>query len=60
MEEVICTVSKLQNGKDCGLDNIPNEITKLEELHNVKHHIYSTSFNIGSTPEDWNLFIITD
>ena len=56
--EFISAVKKLKTGKATGLDNIPNEVLKINSLHEPLLLFYNMCFRRRCSPTDWNCAII--
>ena len=45
MEELKLAINRIQNGKACGLDEIPAEVWKLEEFHHTLLDMTNSVYN---------------
>lgn len=57
-EEVRQIALKAKNGKATGMDNIPYEVLKFENVISTLTHLYQLCFDSGRVPSEWNLAII--
>src|SRR5687768_14511585 len=53
MEEVSGAISSLKNNKASGLDNIPAELLKGEELSKVMYDLVKRIWNTEELPDQW-------
>ena len=53
VDEVRKVVSKLKNKKSTGIDLIPNEILKREEVEDLLCALFNSCFNSGLVPSVW-------
>ena len=57
-EEVKCAVESTKVRKAVGLDNIPNELLKNENVMKLLHSLFYTCFKTGLIPSTWKTALI--
>ena len=58
MSELKSAVKSLSNGKATGLDGIPNEILKLDDLHQLVLDIINRTYAEKSVPVEWLVSVL--
>ena len=58
IEEVKLAIRSLQNGKSCGIDEIPSEILKLPSLESKILSILNQAYSSKTVPEEWLISIV--
>ena len=52
-------ISKLKNNKECGIDNISNEVLKNKDISMCLWSLFSKYFEFSCTPISWSKAIIS-
>ncbi len=58
LEEIRNVVNKSKNGKASGVDGIPNEVLKNENMIRCMHSLFQMCFDYGMIPSEWTKAII--
>ena len=58
IDEIRKAIAKCKNGKAVGIDNIPNEILKLPQIHDLIHRLCDMCFEKNVVPTVWLKSII--
>lgn len=58
IDEIRTAITKCKNGKAVGIDNVPNEIIKLPQLHYLIHRLCDMCFEKNLVPTVWLKSII--
>ena len=57
--EVNCAIKSVKSGKAVGIDNIPNEVLKCQNISNVLLALFNTCFHYGMVPNSWSETLIS-
>ena len=58
LQETVNSLKTLRNGKAVGIDNIANEILKVQTIQNCLHSLFASCFEYGMVPRMWLQWII--
>ncbi len=58
LDEIRKVVNKAKCGKACGIDGIPNEVLKNENMTKCMHSLFQMCFDFGMIPSEWTKAII--
>ncbi|CAC5422556.1 unnamed protein product [Mytilus coruscus] len=58
IDEIRRLVPRTKNGKSCGIDNIPYEVMKTENVITVLHSMFQVVFDTSIVPSLWHQAII--
>ena len=53
LQETVNSLKTLRNGKAVGIDNIANEILKVQTIQNCLHSLFASCFEYGMVPGMW-------